>query len=491
MNSKASGFSALAYPSSDPASPVLLSFIFKHSKKRAQVTLCLVQSFIFLKGFDDAQTFVLQYDADKIVPDSTSLGPVTILLPQDRFDAIAHSKTPQIQTLSFKLKSCCPIWGPRPASTVPKHGSEALFTQLGNLAIATELCIVFDSTWLHPTECAVLQRLVQDPAQFSGFPVSRYYETFLRCMHESVFNPPSNDNATADSDATTEDEDEDEPPSYAKVSRKRPRHSKFVLFARAHHKRLTRNKASVSPSPAQRRVPLPPYSEHLPTSPNEKGSTVASSPKPPPSPTIAALAPDIQKAVKEAVYGAVAELLPSTLKALLPELLTAGQPPSPSPSPSASSKTSTPPLLKLSSLGSLLSEYVARGVKRELRTIIETTASHAADIRDVADTEFFEVLADYKVDVNMAKDDCVDDLSRVTEEMLKEFKAKCKAEMETLDASVDLKVMTVYEDFEERMENLRKERGWLGKKPIRLGIWDDSAKGSIVKPGSRAGSAPL
>jgi hypothetical protein len=255
-------------------------------------------------------------------------------------------------------------------------------------------------------------------------------------MHASVFNLPWNDNATADSDATREDEDEVEPPSYAMASRKRLRHSKFVLFVRAYHKRLTRNKASVSPaslSSAQRRDPLPPYSEHLATSPKEKGSTVASSPKLLPSPTIAALAPDIQKAVKEAVYDAVAELLPGALKALLPELLTAGRSPSPSPSsspsPSASSKTSTPPLLKLSSLGPFRSDYMARGVKRKLETIFESTASHAAYLRDEADTEFVEGLEEYKLDVTIAKEDCVNDLSRVTEKMLEEFKATCEAEM--------------------------------------------------------------
>jgi hypothetical protein len=506
MKSKASGFFALAYPSSDPASPVLLSFIFKHSEKSAQATLSLVQSSLFLKGFDVAQTFVLQYDADNIVPGSASLGPAAIPLRQDRLDKIVHSNTPQIQTLSFKLKKCCPIWGPQHASTVPKPGSEALFTQLGDLARATELCILFDFKWLHTTTSAVFRRLVQHPEQFSGFPVGRYYETSLWCMHASVFNPLRNDNATADSDATTEDEAK--PPSYTNASRKRPRYSTLVLFARAYHKRLTRDKGTTSPAsspPAQGRVPLPPYSEHLATSPNEKGSTVASSPKHPPSPTLAALAPDIQKAVKEAVYGAVAELLPS-LEALLPGLLTTRRSPSPSPSPSpsASSKTSTPPLLKLSSLGLLLSEYVAGGVKRELKTIFETTASHAAYLRDVADTEFVEVLDEYRLDVNMAKDDCVNDLGLVAEEKLEEFKANCEAEMETLGANVELKAMTVYEDFEEqtvamakrKMDDLREERGQLGferwwEKKRRLDIQDDPAKGSSVKRGTRAGSAPL
>jgi hypothetical protein len=260
----------------------------------------------------------------------------------------------------------------------------------------------------------------------------------------------------------------------------------------------------VTSSPAQRRVPLPPYSEHLAASPNEKGSTVASSPKPPPSPIIAALAPNIQKAVKEAVYDAVAELLPSTLKALLPELLIAGRSPSPSPSPSASSKTSTPPLLKLSSLGLLLGEYVASDVKRELKTIFETTASHAANLRDVADIEFVEVLDECRLEVEIAKNDCVNDLGRVTEEMLEEFKANCEAEMETLGESVELKAMTVYDDLEEqtvamakrKIEDLGKELGWLdlerwGEKKRRLGIRDDPGKDSSVKRGIRAGSAPL
>jgi hypothetical protein len=229
-----SKFPALAYPSSDSASPVSLSLIFKHSEKRTQATLSLVQSSILLRGFDVAQTFVLQYNADNIVPDSTSLGPATIRLPQDRVSEIARSNDPQIRTLSFKLKKCCSIWGPQPASTVPKPGSEALFTQLGDLARATELCILFDTKWLRTTTFAVFQQLVANPEHFSGFPVDRYYKTFLRPMYASVFDSPRNDNATADSDATTEDEDM--LPSYTNASREHPRYSKLVLFARAYHK---------------------------------------------------------------------------------------------------------------------------------------------------------------------------------------------------------------------------------------------------------------
>jgi hypothetical protein len=76
--------------------------------------------------------------------------------------------------------------------------------------------------------------------------------------------------------------------------------------------------------------------------------------------------------------------------------------------------------------------------------------------------------------------------------------------MKTLGASVELKAMTVYDDFKEqtvatakrKIENLRKERGWLrlerwGEKKRRLGIRDDPAKGSSVDRGTRAGSAPL
>jgi hypothetical protein len=114
------------------------------------------------------------------------------------------------------------------------------------------------------------------------------------------------------------------------------------------------------------------------------------------------------------------------------------------------------------------------------------------------------VLGEYRLDVKMVKDDCVNDLGRVTEEKLEKFKANCEAEIETLGASVELKAMTVYRGFEEqtvamaqrKMEDSRKEQGWLGlerwgEKKRRLGIRDDPGKDSSVKRGIRAGSAPL
>jgi hypothetical protein len=48
----------------------------------------------------------------------------------------------------------------------------------------------------------------------------------------------------------------------------------------------------------------------------------------------------------------------------------------------------------------------------------------------------------------MTASETLNKLTRVTEAKLEEFKADCEAEMETLGARVERKVMTVYEDLE-------------------------------------------
>ena len=220
------GFSVLAYPSSDAASLVSLSLIFKYHEDRAQATLSLLHSSVFLQGFDDAQTFILQYDADDIIPGTIPLKPAAIALPQTRFAEIARSRSPQIRTLFLRLKSCCQIWYPFTGSIAPKPGFEAPFIQLANLAKATELCILFDYGWLRPESHSIFQRLVEHPEQLSGFPVDRYYKGRFRRGDASIFNLLEDVDAAVETAATTDDE---EPPPYVEASSKRPRHGELLL----------------------------------------------------------------------------------------------------------------------------------------------------------------------------------------------------------------------------------------------------------------------
>ncbi len=217
------GFPALAYTRCDDSSPVSSYLVFKLSDSRTQATL-LLQSSLFIDGFEAEQTFILQYDADDLVPGKISLGPAAIPLPQKRLDEIAREGNPKMSTLTLTLKKVCSVWSPpfpRPLTPQSEHGDS--FHRLANLAKATELHILFDYNWLHCNQHVIFRRFVDQPDQLSGFPIWRYYREagYRRVEDWSAFE--SGDAEDTDPDAATEDEAVDPPPVYGEGS-KRPRH---------------------------------------------------------------------------------------------------------------------------------------------------------------------------------------------------------------------------------------------------------------------------
>ncbi|KAF2631340.1 hypothetical protein BU25DRAFT_320872, partial [Macroventuria anomochaeta] len=328
------GIPVLAYPTCDTASPVSLSLFFKCNESRAQATLCL-QSSLFIHGFDDAQTFILQYDANNLIPGVISLGPANISLPQARLDEIARHGSPQIRTLSLALREVCPVWcSPSSGPLTPRPGHETALYQLAKLAQAAELHILFDYSWLRRETHAIFQRLIDHPEQLSSFPV-RYHTGQYRRADWTVFRPLS---------------DVDPPPAYAESS-KRPRQVS----------------TPTSSSYPQKRILLSPY---IPTSPTEKDSIATPNAKlgnthdkdgsqdylP------AASAADLQYIVEKTVES----ILPSMLDSLLPTLL---------------------PRITLS-------QDVARRIEGELGSIYAHTLSHANYLRNTADAELFDAVTE-------------------------------------------------------------------------------------------------
>lgn len=205
----------LVYSSSDVTSPWLCSLVFKHSKTRSQATISL-QASILIHGFDDEQVFILQYDADNLVPGTISLEPATIPLPQARLNEIARHGRPQIRTLSLTVKESCPLWSPPlPGPIEPKPGLERPFYQLKNIVCAIQIHILFDYNWLHRNNHAPFQHLVDHPEQLTGFPVGEYYAKILQRANRSIFG-------------TLERAVEEAPPSYSDAFRKRPRHGESI-----------------------------------------------------------------------------------------------------------------------------------------------------------------------------------------------------------------------------------------------------------------------
>lgn len=214
-NIRKHGFPVLAYSTLEPASPWLCSLLFKHSDKRKQATISLKSS-ISIHGFEDEQIFMFQYDADNLVPGTSSLGPATIPLPQTRLDEIARQAAPQMRTLSLSIKETCPIWCPPFSGPIaPKPGFDTPFHQLVKLAKATAVHILFDYNWLHKDHQPSFQRFISQEERLTGFPVGAYYAEHYRLADWTVFSPF--DAAQA-------------PPSYAECSNKRPRQGKSSIL---------------------------------------------------------------------------------------------------------------------------------------------------------------------------------------------------------------------------------------------------------------------
>ncbi|KAL1609421.1 hypothetical protein SLS59_000925 [Nothophoma quercina] len=490
-----SGIPVLAYLECDAASPVSLSLIFRFNEARATASL-LLQSSLFVDGYDDKQAFVLQYDADNLKPGKSALGPATILLPQYRLNEVAREGNPQIRTLSLTLKDLCSVWCQPSLETLkskPGSGDDIVFHQFANLSKATQLHILFDYNWLHRDHHAIFHRLITRPEQLTGFPVWRHYSKQYRRGDWSIFG--ARDSEHVDTDATTEDE-KAPPPAYSEGS-KRPRHGEPSDCIDAP---LTANlQLVVTPttpsSPPAKRILLSPYSVDVHTSPTEKGSIATPSPKslhhsggaspnfpplaalspgPPlyiaeaspahtqalqaPSPQLSCVAaPDIQLAVQKTVESLLPNLLDKLMPSLLPRLLYTSTPSTSQHSIASQLSTAPSPPTTLSALGVSLGDHMTSRIEEELSRLYAQTLSHANYLRNSADAEFFE---ERELE-RLAFD-------RMAETKFEEFKGQCEGLGEAELAHVEEKMDELGERLTERVDRLREERERLEREKEEL-----------------------
>ncbi|KAF2853901.1 hypothetical protein T440DRAFT_293083 [Plenodomus tracheiphilus IPT5] len=458
-----SGIPALAYPKCDAASPISLSLLIICNESPAQATVCL-QTSLFIRGFDDAQTFILQYDADNFVSGPLSLTPAFIPLPQSRLHELARHGNPQIHTLSFTLKKVCPVWcAPSSVPLAPQDGFKASFDQLTNLAKATELHILFDCNWLHRDAHVPFHRLVEHPEELSGFPVNKHYRKLYRCVDWTVFNTGGAD-THADADATTEEDEP--PPTYAEASSKRRRHvSTSPTPACPPAKRiLSSHLGDIHTTPPEKgatSIPNPKLPHDLAALSSKPASVAATNPESPHSST--APTPDLQHAVNQAVSALLPSildtLLPNVLDSLLPSLLpriltTSSPEPSYSQQSIASQISYTPPPATLSAFGITFTEHVARKVEGELGKIYAHTLSHAKYLRNTADLEVEDVLEEGRLQFGIEKQDTLDEVERVVDEKLQAFRETCEGLGEYVQESVGEKAELVVDDTKQRLDEL-------------------------------------
>ncbi|KAL1796167.1 hypothetical protein ACET3X_004707 [Alternaria dauci] len=376
----------------------------------------------FIDGFDDAQTFTLTYDADDLTHGATSLETATTLPPQHQLASIARAGNPQIRVLTLALAKPCRIRCPPSygsGALAAKSGFEAPFHQLLKLAEATEIEILLDYNWVHTDNREPLERFLREPSLFAGVPDGND-----RCRHVDW------------TDFSAAEERDVAPPAYTKAvdtdaSRKRSRHA---------------TTPSLSPSPASKRH------QYDPGSPTEI-ATATPSPRPPHisagSPKEKTAAPSsypqtsleaaaalafqeaINRAVEAQLPALVEGMLPGILKTILPDILHNCLAPRSSPSfspPPATTPTSHP---AASSLGTLITDRLTELAKQHLTTIFDDANEQACILRNQADGDFEDVVADHKISVDTIKEDCIRELGEVVDEKLDRFREQTDEVVET------------------------------------------------------------
>ena len=211
------GFKALAYPASnlsDPISPCQCSLAFRCDDAAKEATVLLVTT---IPTAHASQTFVLQYDADKLFTGAVSLSRGNNYVARSQLDELLRDRTSKkrsdIKTLALSIKQPCPLWclDSRP-SFAHRPGFELSFRQFVDLTIATTIHIVFDYKYLQKQHQGMFRAFSKAAKDLAGYPVEGFLTKLgLQKASWEVFGPVNAVGA---------------PPAYDN-SRKRPRQGKF------------------------------------------------------------------------------------------------------------------------------------------------------------------------------------------------------------------------------------------------------------------------
>ncbi|KZM28621.1 hypothetical protein ST47_g233 [Ascochyta rabiei] len=191
-------FKVLAYPASnlsvdEPVSPSLCSLVFRCDDAKV-ATLLLVARTPTAHGTDSQ--FVLQYDADTLMPYTAKLCSGNGHVSQSQLDKILPvkgkgKKRPDIKTLDLSIKGPCPLWSSAndPAFS-PKPGFEPAFQTLVDLAKATRVHVVLDYSHVRKQYQGMFKAFSRATRGLVGYPVEGLLvEQGLRKTSWKVFAP--------------------------------------------------------------------------------------------------------------------------------------------------------------------------------------------------------------------------------------------------------------------------------------------------------------
>lgn len=110
----------------------------------------------------------------------------------------------------------------------------------------------------------------------------------------------------------------------------------------------------------------------------------------------------------------------------------------------------------MSSLRTLVSDRVAAHAEDRLEKLFEDILYHAQQLRDTADLELTDILDDHKADISIAREDGLEEVTRLYEHKLVELRDKIDEKLEELKESAEEIVITVEKRAEDVYANVSK-----------------------------------
>ncbi|CAI6334282.1 unnamed protein product [Periconia digitata] len=414
------GIGALAcIATNNNAYPLLhCSFQIKH-KDGSHATFSLQHS-THVHGFDEAQPFHFIYDADNLVPATTTCMTTKRDLGLTESGHIARNQVPDIRALSLNLRKPCAIICPEvPGSIAPKLGHEIPFTHLVNLAKATEVTILFDWKWLHKSQHGPFLTIVSQPETITGFPINGKNLRKRRLVDWSIFTP-----------VEEHDEESINPPPYVDANRKRPRQ---ISSSPSHSSPPKRIDYTPEGSPTEKATTIATSSQQL--------STIDDSPRP--HRAHFADSTHINPQLEDAMKKMMQQMFPEMLAQFIDTSKSISSSPPPT-SDRGSIRTSAPPspLRHLrSSLRAFLSSRTTALFEQKLTAICDNTVYDAQYMRVAADEDFISAIEEQKLDIQTRKRDALEDLQEdintLVDEKLRDLDATVAEYMEEAEEQVE------------------------------------------------------
>lgn len=447
---RGAGIGALAYVANDNDTCSLLRCTFQVKFKDGLHATFSLQHTAHVHGSIDAQVFHFLYDADNLVPATTTCTTAKRTLALTESSHIARNQTPEVRALSLNLKTPCAILCPNVLACIaPQPSHELHFRRLVDLAKAIEITILFDWKWFQPKQIGPFLTVVSQPETFTGFRIDEKNLRGRRLEDWSVFSPT--EQYVVESN---------EPPSYADVSRKRARHneshgppltppSKRILYV---PEGSPTEKATTILSPSR------PPSSTVDESPHPPHLLDTKSPQPSPAnpPTIP---PHLEATMRKMMH----QLFPEMLAHFLTTKSTTTSPPPPTPPPKTS--PTIPPSLHLPSpLHAFLSARTSSFCAKNLTPLIEDALYDAQYLRDAADDDFIAAIEDQKLDIQGRRHEALEELQADIERMVEEKFGKMEERVREWVEVVGEEVERGIGERVERVvgERVRLEGRWVG-----------------------------